>query len=423
MLKTSGRICPTDPWTGWGLPVAMVLMAILPFAHTMVLRNLCATTLILISLYGFYRLNWPARFPTWRAWSIYLVAVVLSLIWAVDFNESLGDIKSELLHGLLAFLIGINWFGRQPALVWVRRAAWLMTAVILIDVGLFASLQWLKTGLLPDMVGGYLVGVGKLSSYLVMTIPILLLSLGSPGKSRWVAIWLLIGSVVALILSANRASFLVVAVQVLVAASMIMPRLGRAKRRMVVAGVIIATLVAMGLTYYQFMQRAQIVAQGKQDTVATVDHSIRTDPRWIIWSHTLHNPRHPWWHGGGFGITTFKLLYPELHQQPGSELHTHAHNVFLNKYVQLGLPGLLAWCLLLIVTLRYLFRGVENAELNAWRIALAMSLFGALMKVQTDDFFHRDVGWAFWMLAGVAVGLFSHRTGGRAVQVGHQEPA
>ncbi|WP_137936429.1 O-antigen ligase family protein [Chitinivorax sp. B] len=394
------------PWQGMGLTIAALLTLILPLAHTTALRNVLATLLLMLTGYAVVRLRWRLRFPLKKYWLAYLTVAFLSLIWAVDRPESLGDIKSELLHGLLGFLIGVNWLGQREALPLLRRTMMLMAGIMLADLGFYLIRAYLATGDMPEMTGGYLVGVGKLSSYLIISMPFLMMSLVRKGVERNLSILLLMGSTFALVVTGNRMAFIVIASQLTLAALMVLPDLSTRRRWSVAAMFVAALTVVISLMYVQLWQRtAQEIGPNASVSPQMVQSSLQRDPRWMIWTHTLENPKTPWWHGAGYGITTFKRLYPELSNQPGTELYTHAHNVFLNKYVQLGLPGMLVWATLIVVALSGLFRK-SDPEMTGWRVVLAMSLCGALLKVQTDDFFHRDVGWAFWLLAGVAVSLF-----------------
>lgn len=404
MKSFTAWLVPDRAWEGPGLVLMTALMLVLPLSHTTALRNVLAVLLIGISGWGVCVRRWPFRFPLRTSWLAYAAFALGSLAWSVDRAASLGEIKSELLYALLCFLFAANWLARPPRLTRIAHTMIALTAVLLTDLFAYAIVTYLRQGDWPMITGGWLVGVGKLSSYLVMALPFLLMM--RRGALAWLTAFLLAGVAVAIYISGNRMGFVVVAVQLALGCMLWWPRLLRPQRvRLMLAGLAGLALLA-GVVTQQFHERAlsDFGSTAASGTQASISYQVQADPRWTIWSHTLENPRVPWWRGGGFGLTTFKHLYPELSNTPETELQSHAHNLLLNKYVQLGAPGLLLFTLLIGGVLFHLLRTPAPGT-EAWRIALIMSLTGLLLKVQTDDFFNRDVGWYFWLLAGLATGL------------------
>lgn len=406
MKSFTSWLVPERAWEGPGLALMAALMLVLPLSHTTALRNVLAVLLIGISGWGVVVRRWPFRFPLRTPWLTYAGFALASLAWSVDRAASLGEFKSELLYALLCFLLGANWLARSSRLMRVAHAMVALTAVLLADLFAYAIVTYLRTGDWPMITGGWLAGVGKLSSYLVMALPFLLLVVARRGVLAWLAAFLLAGTAVAIYISGNRMGFFVVTAQVALGSILWWPRLLRPQRiRLVLAGLAWLAVLA-GVATQQFHERAlsDYGNAAADKGYASIVYQVQADPRWMIWSHMLENTRAPWWRGGGFGLTTFKHLYPELSNTPETELYSHAHNLLLNKYVQLGAPGLTLFVLLIGSVLFGLLR-TPSPGIDAWRIALIMSLTGLLLKVQTDDFFNRDVGWYFWLLAGLATGL------------------
>ncbi len=415
MKSFTSWLVPERAWEGPGLALMTALMLVLPLSHTTALRNVLAVLLIGISGWGIVARRWPFRFPLRTPWLAYAGFALGSLAWSVDRAASLGEFKSELLYALLCFLLGANWLARPPRLMRTAHAMVALTAVLLADLFAYAIVTYLRQGSWPMITGGWLVGVGKLSSYLVMVLPFLLLVVARRGVLAWLTIFLLAGAAVAIYISGNRMGFVVVATQLALGGMLWWSRLHRPQRvRLVLAGLAGLALMA-GVATQQFQERARsdFGSAAASGTQASIAYQVQADPRWMIWSHTLEHPRAPWWRGGGFGLTTFKHLYPELSNTPETELYSHAHNLLLNKYVQLGAPGLALFVLLIGSVLFGLLR-TPSPGIDAWRIALIMSLTGLLLKVQTDDFFNRDVGWYFWLLAGLASGLVVNQAAQRA---------
>jgi putative inorganic carbon (HCO3(-)) transporter len=83
----------------------------------------------------------------------------------------------------------------------------------------------------------------------------------------------------------------------------------------------------------------------------------------------------------GIGIGLFQpladRLYPFLQFEPGKVVH--AHNLFLQIAVDLGLPGLIAWLWILVVALIHAGRAYRNGQLHkmSWMTALGAGLLGS----------------------------------------------
>ena len=89
----------------------------------------------------------------------------------------------------------------------------------------------------------------------------------------------------------------------------------------------------------------------------------------------------------------------------------HAHNTFLNRALETGLPGLAAFILLLAsvaVAFRRVARSADpgTAAIGAAGIALVA---GVVLKNLTDDFFVRQNALLFWSLVGAGLGAAAAR--------------
>ena len=89
----------------------------------------------------------------------------------------------------------------------------------------------------------------------------------------------------------------------------------------------------------------------------------------------------------------------------------HAHNTFLNRTLETGLPGLAAFLLLLgsvAVAFRRVARSSDpgTAAIGAAGVALVA---GVVIKNLTDDFFVRQNALLFWSLVGSGLGAAAAR--------------
>jgi O-antigen ligase len=90
---------------------------------------------------------------------------------------------------------------------------------------------------------------------------------------------------------------------------------------------------------------------------------------------------------------------------------SHAHNLLLNVSLQVGVVGLIVFCLLLASVLKEAYRARDPARLR-FGAALVALLVAMLAKNMTDDFMDNAVVVAFWAYAGILLGrLGAHDPG------------
>ena len=107
--------------------------------------------------------------------------------------------------------------------------------------------------------------------------------------------------------------------------------------------------------------------------------------------------------------------YPELFSQE-DVLFWHAHNMFLNAAISMGIPGALAM-LVLFAWFGYLYLrllGTNEALLQRIGVAGLLLLVGVVGRNLTNDFFVRDGALLFWALNGALLGVAYRRQRSRA---------
>jgi O-antigen ligase len=84
----------------------------------------------------------------------------------------------------------------------------------------------------------------------------------------------------------------------------------------------------------------------------------------------------------------------------------HAHNVFLNCWLQLGACGLLLYMASLVALVRAAWRARrEDAVMRLGGVGALTLLFAMLMRNMTDDFFVYGIASSFWIALGALLGL------------------
>ncbi|HTY98541.1 MAG TPA: glycosyltransferase family 9 protein, partial [Rhodocyclaceae bacterium] len=157
-------------------------------------------------------------------------------------------------------------------------------------------------------------------------------------------------------------------------------------------------LAAVGLLLLkQYQARDALAQQGR------FSQAIEADARLPVWRFAAARIADRPWSGAGFGLRAFQLQYQDF--APDTPLW-HAHNMVLNKGIQMGVPGMAAFLLLFAAVPWALAGGLRRrpAVRDLALAAIAMGV-GVFVKNMTDDFFTRDGAYLYWLLAGAAVGV------------------
>lgn len=385
--------------------IASVLLAIyifvLPIGQTIAIRNLAFFSLVGLTLWLALRGRIRPVVPLLRPWTLYAVVAGISLFYAVDPIYSLGEIKREVGFLFLAMVLGATWI-RTPQ--HFTRLMWVIIAsnIILIIGSFYYALPFftLDTGI---AVGSLNIGMGKLSTYIVLVLPFIAarwwLLPDQHRISKIILIILIMGNIAALYFTGNRAGLVAIFMETIVLAALLLkyrPTWLRRRKPWVI--------LALAVLLFGVLEARQI--DNRDPLAASVSASISTDSRWVVWNFAAQNIASRPFTGGGFGLHAFKLLnpgYPKNNPANNAALW-HAHNTLLNVGVQTGLPGMTAFIILLLAALRKVSAPLrEMSEWNTTRIyslAAVVMFAGLVVKLQTDDFFRRDIALFFWLIVG-----------------------
>ena len=399
---------------GWHLPeasigngvkcAALLLMAIyiwfLPIGNTIAVRHLAFFSLILLTFWSAWQHKLKLQFPLAKAWFAYTALSLLSLTYAINPHYSLGEMQQEIGYSILAMLIGVTWVAGNHAFNNIIRLLILgMTLMVgyALYNGLVVTPFWLLTQL--PQIRSLNNGVGTFSTYLVTTIPFLTAFLWlTPAHKRSLRIalvFLLVCSLAALYLTGNRMGFLALGIEILVAGGIIFFS-SRAKigGKPLIAALLLACIVAGSFVTLV------------RNRPATEDERIQ------IWHVVADNIKEQPWTGGGFGIEAFKMRNPEFYRL--KSLNWHAHNMVLNKGVQMGIPGMLVFLALFGAALRAVWpaRDMLTRSKSMWVYSVAGTAMvaGMFVKNMTDDFFTNDPALLFWLLIGALIGAIRHES-------------
>lgn len=403
--SSTAGIRPDSPLTRIFWLFLALYLAILPISHTTGLRNVAFVGLIACTAWLAVRHTIRWQLPLLPSWLFYALVALFSLVYAVEPAYSLGEIKTEILYGFLIFSMAANWIRGARALDRLAGiAAAANTFLVCYTFYLVATAR--PTG--RELIGSFNAASGTYSTYVVTIVPII----AALACRKWYASQrrtaallglLVIADLGALYFTLNRQSFLAIGASC-AAAGLVALRQRFSWRGMIIGLMLLAAMVALFI--FQLERRAADIA---------------VDPRWRIWSFALDRIAERPLAGGGFGREAFDLAYPDF--KGNDELLWHAHNMVLNKGIQMGIPGITAFLILLFAALRMLAQGLRaRLDIRVYSTAGVAMCAAVFVKNMTDDFFVRDNALLFWLLSGAIIGAIrgwdgrprlSHDPGGR----------
>jgi putative inorganic carbon (HCO3(-)) transporter len=153
------------------------------------------------------------------------------------------------------------------------------------------------------------------------------------------------------------------------------------------------------------------------ETVMYTESLQGADVRVDIWSRAIYMIQDFSFTGIGFGSygEIADMFYPFILSLPGSV--PHAHNLFLQIAVDLGIPGLIAWLAILLIIVFISWRVLKYGHIihDGWRTALgagflssqiALMVHGLLDSVTWGMVRPAPIVWAIWGLSIAAWNLY-----------------
>jgi len=373
---------------------SMLLLFVLPFPGTVALRLACLAVAFLVAI-ALWRKLAPPSIPCKPALLAWIAVALLSLAWAVDPAYSLGEIKNEILYTMMAF-VAFFAVTRDEADLLRLLLALAAGALLLCALALESRL---RLGLWnPEGLHG---GSTAFAGYAIAVAPMLFL-LGSRLAAAWsrgavFALFLLVAATAFFALA--RIVWWALALQAVIALILLWRR-DILKLR---AGTLLACVTGVVLLAAGAFLAAQ---HGKFGTssVGVVAEDIplgrfRLGP-------VLHRIAESPAAGAGFGRGALSKAHRDLIPKDNMLLW-HAHNVFLNYGLEMGVPGMLALAWLFVSLLREYWRLYAGPDRVASLVGVAglTLVAGMLLRDQVNDMFVRDEAILFWALNGMLFGL------------------
>lgn len=384
--------------------LACVFLAVLPFSSSVALRNVAMTLAGLAGITWLVKRagDWRCAFPPARilfpiaCWSTWCL---LSLTWSVDPAYSLEELRPGLLPTLGAFLL---FYGLTLDFADLDRWAWSLAAGLAV-LALVAILQHLYLGHW-DPTRWHVDG-GYYATHVVLAAPMLAwLWLRQETPTAWVRPALLataLATTIATYWADNRVVWIALAVMTITAVALSARDAGPAARRRAIVVAIVTTALSAALFGLAHQQRNEILHSRGGKGAALV-----TDPRLAIWPFAFERIAEKPMVGHGYGRGILRDTMRTAGAAADNPLHWHAHNLFLNVTLQVGLVGLALFLWMWGAMARELVGRLREAP-PARRLAiLGFSLLaGYTVKNLTDDFHVRHIALLAWSLAGALIAL------------------
>ncbi|MEZ4728987.1 MAG: O-antigen ligase family protein [Caldilineaceae bacterium] len=466
--SAEGYVDELQIFVRWLEPVLLLLVAPLAiFAERVpVITALIGLVLLLIpyllrkAVYGYFTVSIPAILPL----AALLFGILPLSIWMTPAPER--AMWPELMRSLwsMAVCLGvIHWsFPAEPTVQWTKpdpidergrlpRTLLELTLLYLVIGALFtlSSLLILRSAdkltlltvwaaYLPRVYSQWFYGFhnneigGIVLLFLPLTTALLLGANMVDQQGRYGWLWrgcwqsilfllvLLFGA--ALLLAQSRAAWLGAAMAFVLLLVLL-------DRRGWLLLLILAGVLGIALTVIGPLRVVDGLTVGSDvKTANDLVTGILTDrnlaARFLIWQRALHGiadaPL------TGMGLAAFRLVVREpyaplagYHIDP--DIH-HAHNLFLQIGVDLGLPGLFAFGLLLLLAITALVRCYrqtpEDSPMRAWTAGLAGSLLAYLIYSMFDTVtLGAQRGVTFWFLLGLCLAAGELRVNKAATEV------
>jgi putative inorganic carbon (HCO3(-)) transporter len=368
-------------------------------------------------------LFWVIRFTAYRRFSIRTPidwsAILLFLAVLVTLlNTAMPELTNQqslrLLTGIFLFYSIANWAGTEKDLRILVNGTALVGLVLALSAPF--SVQW-STDKMPALPGliyerftlvfSDWVHPNVLAGSLILILPITFsLVLFNWRQLNWLE--RLINSMasiimlVMIVLTQSRGSWIAVASMVFIALLI--------NWRRTWIGIILIVMVSIALIY-NFGITSIIESLVSNPTIGDLNNRIE------IWFRALYMIQDFPFTGIGMGLykVTAEALYP--FSQTSSAGIPHAHNLFLQVGVDLGIPGLVAWLSILVLILVLSWQLYRKGRIvSSWAAGvgagLLLSQFALILHGLTDSVTwgmvrSAPIVWGIWGIAAASSSIFS----------------
>jgi O-antigen ligase len=250
-------------------------------------------------------------------------------------------------------------------------------------------------------MSGWHSGPGNFSSTLLVLLPCALMTgwwarqSATSAAARHVPVLLVVLFLVAGYTAQSRTLWLAFAAEITACAFLLALRAAKngGRRRVLSASALVVAVAAtasVAMTTYVHLEREAVGGA----------RAVTHDPPLALWAEVVDNIRERPWLGYGFGRG---MLRSSLREELKEAQLWHAHNIFLDTALQVGLVGVVLLLVLLAATLREGWRTARDPSpaAAACGVALLGVVVGMLVRNMTDFLLIRQNALLFWCVVGV----------------------
>ena len=383
---------------------ACLFLFILPFAHTVALRNLSLFVTVLSAAYLWYR-EPPPPVPCRLPLLFWIGVCWVSLLWSIDPHYTFGELRNEVGYTMAAFLA---FYGLTRDMADLRYWWYVLLGGLCI-LSLIAIANYVQRGAwdMSGEVSGLLGDRNSYSTYIVLVAPLALLtalvpSRGPLRKLGWTGLLL---ALISGSFTLNRMMWPSLIVMALLLFLLYLRK--RSAERPVGLPGLAAGVLLLAVFAGQFAMVSMTKGGAQQGSLTAVEKSFAEDPRLLIWSYARERIAEKPFIGHGYGRG---ILKDQFQRHFGNPLYWHGHNMLLNYFLELGVLGCVALTWLTASLIRELWRLYASDEGQTRELGLlGLAIFaGIFVKTLTDDILIRDNALLFWALMGIILGA-GHR--------------
>ncbi len=383
--------------------LVLILLA-LPFLPTMLLAAAC----LYVDMAFFFKLLRCKRVLRLEAVDLGVAAfgVVQLLLGGLTSLRPAQSIRQVAVYGvfMLTYFMAANSVrSRQMAQKTVLALilscfAASMLGVYQNFVGVESTASWIDSEMFAE-IGSRVVGPfdnpNVFGEYLIMLLPLAVaLVLTRRGAQRLIGIAVTLAAGAALVYTWSRGAWL----GAMASIGLLLVLYHAVLLRLVVPAIVALPFVAAALPSAIVSRLTSIGNLADTSTAYRVS----------IWTASVNMLKDIFESGIGTGSAAFSAVYP-AYALGGAAYALHAHNLYLQIFVELGVVGIAVFVLMLFFFFRSVFscyRTLGDRTQATTILAMGLGVFALLVQGLTDNvWYNYRIVLLFWLLMGIVIGM------------------
>lgn len=383
--------------------LVLILLA-LPFLPTMLLMAAC----LYVDMAFFFKLLRCKRVLRLEAVDLGVAAfgVVQLLLGGLTSLRPAQSVRQVAVYGvfMLTYFMAANSVrSRQMAQKTVLALilscfAASMLGVYQNFVGVESTASWIDSEMFAE-IGSRVVGPfdnpNVFGEYLIMLLPLAVaLVLTRRGAQRLIGIAVTLAAGAALVYTWSRGAWL----GAMASIGLLLVLYHAVLLRLVVPAIVALPFVAAALPSAILSRLTSIGNLADTSTAYRVS----------IWTASVNMLKDIFESGIGTGSAAFSAVYP-AYALGGAAYALHAHNLYLQIFVELGVVGIAVFVLMLFFFFRSVFscyRTLGDRTQATTILAMGLGVFALLVQGLTDNvWYNYRIVLLFWLLMGIVIGM------------------